>query len=69
MIGSERACLWGGLISGPATLKSPGFDTALAPIRKFQGEFREEYKTATDDHAARIERAQSAEALSSTRRT
>jgi Protein of unknown function (DUF3987) len=60
---SERPCLWGGLISGPATLKSPGFYAALAPIRKFQGEFREEYKTASADHAASIERAQSAEEM------
>jgi hypothetical protein len=54
---AERPCLWGAIIGGPGTLKTPAFSAALAPMRRFQGELRDEHEKALDDYKARAERA------------
>jgi hypothetical protein len=58
---TERACLWGGLILPSGSMKSPGFNKALKPLRRLQSEFREKHVTDLEDHKAKVARAEYAE--------
>ncbi len=58
---SERPCLWGGTIAEIGAPKSPAFDVALAPPRKFQANFHQEYQAELEQFNAALERARYAE--------
>src|SRR5262249_43666262 len=46
---SERPCLWGAIVSDPATMKSPALSEALRAVQRIQAELQDEYSKECAD--------------------
>jgi putative DNA primase/helicase len=55
---TERPCLWGGIIAESATMKTPAFNAALAPLRWLQQEFHKQHEKELGEYKDTCRRAE-----------
>jgi hypothetical protein len=58
---TERACLWGGIISDSAQLKSPALKAGLLPFRWLLSEFEKQHKRLVEQHQEALTRSEYAQ--------
>jgi hypothetical protein len=52
---AERACLWGGIIAGVGSMKTPALNSVLAPIWRLQADLQDKHREELNLYAAKMD--------------